>query len=345
MILVAKRFHKFFILNFLLSILFVDSFLYGAVVLNGRTMGTSYSVKLSKLPPGKTHKQLKKLIDQSLEQVNDQMSTYRPKSELSRFNTFDKSGWFEVSTDTARVAQRAKEIGRLLAGSFDVTIGMVVNLWGFGPRGVPTKIPSDKQLKQVLEKSGNDQLSVRMSPPAIKKKSSSLYVDLSGIAKGFGADKVSELLSSLGSRSHMVEIGGEVATVGLKASSSPWRIAIERPNLHGKRGIQSIAELSGQSLATSGDYRNFFEKNGKRFSHIIDPRTGKPVDHKLASVSVISSKCLDADAFATGMMVLGFKEGMKLAKKNKLAVFFLLREKGGYVGYSSPEFKKYWKKK
>jgi len=343
MILAVKRIYRF-ILLIIFGSFFVDASLYAGVALRGSTMGTTYNVKLSKLPPGMTSVQLHKLIDKSLEKVNDQMSTYRPSSELSRFNKHTKDEWFAVSIETAKVAQRAKEIGATLNGGFDVTIGMIVNLWGFGPDGVPNKIPEDKHLKQVLEKSGNEQFSVRVKPPGLRKKIPDLYVDLSGIAKGYGVDKVNELLTSLGSKSHMVEIGGEIATTGRKDVGIPWRIAIERPNFEGKRAIQSIVELSGESLATSGDYRNFLEKDGKRFSHLIDPRIGKPIGHKLASVSVIANKCMDADAFATGLMVLGFKEGMKLAKKNKLAVFFLLREKGGFVGYSSPQFEKYWKK-
>ncbi len=335
---------SFALLSLVCAVLLADEASYAEVTIRGSTMGTTYSIKLSKLPVNHTKDKLKKLIDKELELVNDQMSTYRPRSELSRFNSSRSTKWFKVSKATARVVRKSQQIGLMLDGAFDVTIGMVVNLWGFGPGAVPNKIPSDKQLKATLQQTGNHKVMVRTNPPALKKSIPSLYVDLSGIAKGYGVEQVNDLLQSFGSKSHMVEIGGEVATVGKKAPRNPWRIAIERPDFTGRRGIYKVVKLAGESLATSGDYRNFYEKNGKRFSHIIDPRTGRPIDHKVASVTVIADKCIDADAIATGMMVLGFKSGMKLAKKNKLAVFFLMREKGAFVGYNSPAFESYWKK-
>ena len=285
----------------------------------GKTMGTTYSVKTTSLPPV----DLQSLIDSKLEDVNDQMSTYRKDSELSRFNQQKSTKWFSVSKETASVAYEAEQISKKTEGAFDSTIGKLVNRWGFGPDGRATKIPSDNFIKEHLENSGWNKVKVRLDPPALKKSNKDLYVDYSGIAKGFGVDQIADLLESYGIHDYMVEVGGEIRTAGSKYGSA-WKIAIEVPE--NGRHIFSVIQLHDAALATSGDYRNYREENGERLSHLIDPTTGKPIKHKLASVSVIAESSMKSDAWATALMILGEKEGLRLAKANKIKIFMIIRD-------------------
>ncbi|TWT39537.1 FAD:protein FMN transferase [Blastopirellula retiformator] len=300
------------------------------IEISGRTMGTTYSVKF--FPPTNDFDPtgLQQEIDRRLVEINQQMSTYIPDSELSRFNQSKAGDWFPVSTELAEVVSLAKQINHDSDGAFDVTVGPMVNLWNFGPDHHPEKIPSDEAIAAALANIGDDKLEVRLDPPALKKSVDGLYVDLSAIAKGYGVDKIAELLLELNRRSFMVEIGGEVRAGGTKPNGAPWRIAIEKP-IPGARSIQEIVELSQLSLATSGDYRKFFEANGQTFSHTIDPKTGKPLAHTLASVSVLHADCASSDALATTLMVLGPDQGYNWAEEQELAVLFLIRGKDGPV--------------
>ncbi|MCC9631192.1 FAD:protein FMN transferase [Blastopirellula sp. JC732] len=300
------------------------------IEVTGRTMGTTYSVKF--IPPDRDFdaKPLQQEIDKRLVEINQQMSTYIPDSELSRFNQSKAGDWFPVSPQLAEVVQLAKQINHESGGAFDVTVGPLVNLWNFGPDHHPEQVPSDEAIAAALANIGDDKLEVRLDPPALKKSVDGLYVDLSAIAKGYGVDKIAELIAESGRKSYMVEIGGEVRAAGQKPDGSPWRIAIEKP-IPGARAIQEVVELSNQSLATSGDYRNFFEVDGQTFSHTIDPKTGRPLAHTLASVSVLHQDCGSADALATTLMVLGPDRGYNWAEEQKLAVLFLIRDKDGPV--------------
>lgn len=309
------------------------------VLISGPTMGTSYSIKLSELPAGVRQEELHKDIDSILEQINDQMSTYRPDSDLSRFNRSKGRDWFDVSPETAQVVQEALSISLKSGGAFDVTVGPLVNLWSFGPQKRPRKVPSDEEIKAMLAVFGYEYLKVRTSPPAMQKLIDGLEVDLSAIAKGFAVDQVAELLIQRGVKGFMVEIGGEIRAYGTKANSIPWTVGIELP-ADDQRSIQEIVKLGDRALATSGDYRNFFMEDGKRYSHTIDPRTGRPVEHRLASVSVIAEQCMLADAWATTLMVLGPEKGYEFAVDQDLAVVFVIRDKYGFSRRSTPAFNK-----
>lgn len=300
------------------------------VELTGRTMGTTYSVKLIASGADFSTASLQKQVDERLVEINQQMSTYIPDSELSRFNQSPAGNWFPVSQALADVVARAKEISEQSDGAFDVTVGPLVNLWSFGPDNRPEKVPSDEAIAAALANVGDAKLEVRLDPPALKKSRDALYVDLSAIAKGYGVDQIAQLVADSGAQSYMVEIGGEVRAVGRKSDGSLWRIAIEKPT-PGARAIQEIVELSNQSLATSGDYRQHFVEDGQIYSHTIDPQTGRPLPHPPASVSVLHADCAAADAFATTLMVLGPERGYNWAEQNKLAVLFLIRGADGPV--------------
>ncbi|WP_041542984.1 FAD:protein FMN transferase [Oceanimonas sp. GK1] len=309
--------------------------------LTGDTMGTYYSVKIVGAEDSRRDA-LQAEIDRRLELVNDQMSTYREASELSRFNRYDGSAPFAVSADTARVVTAALQLGRLSNGALDVTVGPLVNLWGFGPDARPTEIPSDERLAEVKSQTGLEHLSVqtRAEGEFLQKALPGLYVDLSSIAKGYGVDVVSEYLSEQGLTNHLVEIGGEVRTSGLNAHGQDWRIAVEKPG-PGEGVVQQVVALANTSVATSGDYRNYYELDGKRLSHTLDPATGRPITHRLASVTVIHPSCMMADGLATALTVMGTEQALAFAERQGLAVYLLTKTDDGFRVDMSSAFEKY----
>jgi len=307
------------------------------VTLTGKTMGTTYAVKLAGLSPNADHDAIQAEIDRILERVNDQMSTYRPESELSRFNSYDGTDWFDVSADTAAVVREALRVSRLCDGAFDVTVGPLVNLWHFGPGQRTDDVPSDDEIAAARERVGYMNVEVRNKPPALRKSRGDVSLDLSAIAKGFGVDRVALFCESLHPAGYLVEIGGEMRAKGHKADGSPWVIGIESP-VENERALQKAVEIGERSLATSGDYRNFFQQGGRRYSHTVDPRTGRPVTHQLASASVFADNCMFADAVATTLMVLGPEEGYTFAVKHELAALLIIRNEEGFVEKATPRF-------
>lgn len=309
----------------------------GIITLRGRTMGTTYSIKV--VSPEKNKKQdIRTGIDALLQNINNYMSTYIKDSEISRFNAFDFVEWFDVAPDTARVVMEAQRISNLSGGAFDVTVGPLINLWGFGESGHDRVVPPHNKIIEVKEYTGYKKLVVRYNPPALKKDHPRLYCSLSAIAKGFGVDKTGAYLESLGYRDYMVEIGGEIRCRGFKPGEKPWRLAIEKPD--GTRTYQMIIQLKDMSMATSGDYHNYFEKEGVRYSHTINPTTGRPITHTLASVTVLHSSCMTADGLATAINVMGPEKGFDLALKENLAVFMIIHKDNAFTEKQSPEFKR-----
>lgn len=310
-----------------------------SATITGATMGTSYLIKITHLPAETSQEHLQAVIDSELEKINDQMSTYRPMSEISLFNRHSGQDWFAVSPETAQVVHKALFVNEETQGAFDITVGPLVNLWGFGPEQRERIIPSAAEINAVRAKTGRRHLEVRLSPPALRKLHRDAQIDLSAIAKGFGVDKVAELLDGYGIDSYLVEIGGEVRARGAKTDGSAWLVGIEMPSPE-RRIIQEVISLRDNSLATSGDYRNFFEHNGKRYSHTIDPRTGRPVEHGLASVTVVADTCMQADAWATALMVLGPEKGYDFAEKRGLAALFIVHAHAGMTSKTTPAFER-----
>ncbi len=312
--------------------------------ITGRTMGTTYSIKfvVEEQFGGPELDLIKTSVDSVLEEVNRQMSTYLDTSEISRFNTYEGDEWYPVSKDFALVVDESKKIGKLTNGALDITVGPLVNLWGFGPENRPRKIPSNSEIIDAKEFIGLDKLLVNLNPPSLKKLSSKLYIDLSATAKGFGVDKVFDLLSEKGFNNFFVEIGGEVRAAGSNHKSEYWKIGVANPN--NPANPQIAVSVDNAAVATSGDYWNYFEEDGKRYSHTIDPRTGKPILHNLASVTVISSHCLKADALATALNVMGPDEGFKFAVRNKIAAYFIVRSGEKFRVETTSQFEKYLEK-
>jgi len=303
-------------------------------------MGTWYNVKVSRPPQGLTAERLQREVDARLEEINLGMSTHLPESEISRFNRFRGEDWFEVSPDTVTVVAAALEVSDRTDGAFDVTVGPLVNLWSFGPEDQQQRIPTDDEIANAKAKVGFRRVEIRRQPSALRKTHPDVYVDLSGIAKGFAVDAIAELFERQGITRFMIEIGGEVRTGGRKHDGTPWRIAIERP-VSAMRAFQQIVELEDRALATSGDYRNYFERDGRRYSHTIDPRTGSPVEHTLASVSIIAADCMFADAMATALSVMGPEGAFQCAQENELDVLLIVRESDGFVENATDGFMKH----
>ncbi len=291
-------------------------------VIAGRTMGTTYSIKFYPSATVNDLPQVSRAVEAELEQVNSQMSTYLTTSEVSRFNSQTSLDWFSVSRQTAEVVQLSLQLTEQTNGAFDVTVGPLVNLWGFGPEPRPQQIPSAEEINAILQWIGADKLSARLEPPALKKSHPKLQVDLSAIAKGHGVDRVAEVLESLHVTSYFVEIGGEVRTKGHKPGGEKWQVGIERPTPD-QRSVERVLPLSDRSLATSGNYRNYYILDGRNYSHTINPKTGYPIEDPIASASVIADNCALADGIATGMMSAGYEAGLALAEKHGWCVFLI----------------------
>ena len=277
-----------------------------------------------------TDDELRIKIDLELRSVNDQMSTYIDASEISRFNQSASTEWFAVSPDTAAVVEYALEVSRRTGGGFDVTVGPLVNAWSFGTGERSKTVPDDAEIERLRGLIGYQKLEVRAEPPAIRKSAPGLQVDLSSIAKGHGVDRIVELLAGLGASDVFVEVGGEVRTNGVKPDGSPWRVGIQMPDARSEVIMiaheMTAGSPAGTSMATSGDYRNFFVVDGKRYSHTIDPRSGRPVEHAMASVTVVAKTCMQADAWATALNVLGPDVAKATAEENGLHTLSVSRK-------------------
>jgi len=307
-------------------------------LMQGKTMGTTYNIKV--VGENIDTVKLQQGIDDKLKQLNQEMSTYIKDSELSRFNQSTSLEPISVSTGLARVVKEAIRLGALTQGALDVTVGPLVNLWGFGPEYRPETVPSDELLIATKARVGLDKLT--FANGMLAKKIPDIYVDLSTIAKGYGVDLVAEYIEDNGINNYLVEIGGEMRLKGFKHTGELWHVAIEKP-LTNERAVHQIIVPRDNAVATSGDYRIYFEADGQRFSHIIDPKTGKPINHKLVSVTVIHPSSMTADGLSTAMMVMGEEKALAFAEENDLAVYIIAKTDHGFVEQSTVKFMQYLK--
>ena len=305
--------------------------------LQGQTMGTTYNVKYVLAEGEKEVEGLQEEIDAKLVNINKLMSTYDTTSELSRFNQYRYSDNFEVSKETLTVVNEALRLARLSDGVLDVTVGPLVNLWGFGPNKRPEKVPTQADIDAVRDYVGYEKLST--TPTGLMTANPMLYVDLSTIAKGYGVDEVAAILDAHHLQHYLVEIGGEMRVKGERGDGSEWLIAIEKP-VTTERAVQKVVSIGTNAIATSGDYRNYYEEDGKRYSHLIDPNTGSPITHDLVSVTVVNPSSMIADGLATAFNVMGWQRAIDLAEQEQLAVFLIRRTADGFEEYATPEFDK-----
>lgn len=296
-------------------------------VIHGPTMGTTYTVKIMANSFTDARRDaLQRGVAAELLAVNAAMSTYIPDSELSRFNKAPANVPFEASAGLLEIFGLAEQISVASDGAFDITVGPLVNAYGFGPDGSEQRPDSDA-LAGLRARVGYRMIKRRTT--ALVKSRADVYCDLSAIAKGWGVDKVALYLEAQGIERYLVEVGGELRAKGDNASGVPWRVGIERPSDDGGRALQLALALGDRAMATSGDYRNFYRIDGRRVSHTIDPRSGAPVTHQLASVTVLHASAAVADGWATALTVLGHEAGLALADQRKLAAFFIVRQADG----------------
>jgi thiamine biosynthesis lipoprotein len=308
---------------------------------SGSTMGTTYYVKCYTAVTDDVWKKASQAVAEELNRIDAVMSTYKPDSEISRFNTSESTDWFPVSAETVKLIQLSQDVSRLTDGMFDITVGPLVDLWGFGAkRPRPQTAPVPEQIIQVKEHCGMEKLEIRLDPPAVRKTIPQLQMDLSAVAKGYSVDCVAALLETHGITSYMIEVGGENRTKGVKKDKAPWVLGILEPKLDEKtmteRPICEVVHLRDQAMATSGDYQNLFPLDGKIYAHIINPKTGfalevdeKNLHEQIGSISVIDPSCARADALATGLYVLGTERGLAAADAENIPVLYILRTPNG----------------
>ncbi len=304
--------------------------------IQGSTMGTRYSILWpaeSSIEPAVIQQKVAEL----LVEINHQMSTYDEASELSRFNQAQAPHSQTISDSLVEVVALSIELNKQSEGYFDISVGPIVNLWGFGPNKASKHVPTQGEINRARQRTGLAAIELSGN---VLSKALPRYLDLSAVAKGFAVDQVAVLLDQLHFDSYLVEIGGEMSVKGMKASDSPWRVAVEAPDFTARR-VQKIIPLKDVAMATSGDYRNYIEVDGQRYSHTIDPFTAQPVQHKLASVTIIDENCARADALATAMLVMGEEKAKAFAMKHQIRAYLIVRAQQDFTEYLSPAFERW----
>ena len=311
------------------------------VTLSGESLGTSWNVRVvGPAPDAAGQQQLADAITGALEDVDEKMSTWRDDSELTALNQHATTEPFTVAPATMAVLMRAETVWQQSDGAFDVTVYPLVRAWGFGGANLEAP-PTDEALAELLQRVGQQHLTLDHLNGQVTKARPDVTIDLSAIAKGYAVDRISVALSELGYRNHMAEVGGEIRASGWNRFKQPWRLAVERPDTM-LRTVESVVQLQNLAMATSGDYRNFREQDGRRWSHTIDPRSGQAMLHTLASATVLHTECAFADAYATAFMVLGPDAAMVMATKLDIAALFLVRlEDGGFEHRPTPAFERH----
>jgi len=304
-------------------------------------MGTTYHVTVVDIPTSITQDVIKQGVHAALVAVDAEMSTYKPQSALMQLNSADIGEPMPVSFELMQVLTLSKQVYNDSDRAFDPTIGELVNLWGFGPRQVvEDELPEAEQIEFALTSMGFDTLQLDTEALSVTRNSDA-FVDLSAVAKGYGVDQAAQWLLKQGVQNFLVEVGGELRAHGYSPRGDRWVTAISQPDSGLQPKIHRRLIVADKAVATSGDYYNYFEVDGVRYSHTIDPRTGYPVQHNLASVTVLADDCAAADAYATAIDVLGPEKGLQMADKLGLAVYILLREGDGFIARSSPAFDAY----
>ncbi|MGX9356165.1 FAD:protein FMN transferase [Roseobacteraceae bacterium S113] len=301
---------------------------------SGETMGTTYNVIAVDASGDVEAAAVQAVIDATLRKVNAQMSNWDPNSEISQFNAQETTDSVDISPEMLEVMSAANAVHEASQGQFDVTLGPLIEIWGFGARTSESPVPSDDAIAERLAQVGQMKVLELSSDPArLRKLQPKTSVYLAAIAKGYGVDQVATAIAALGMSDYMVEIGGDLVTSGKNPTGAEWTIGIERPDA-GAGTIEDVVSISGLGMATSGDYRNYFEEDGVRYSHIIDAVSGRPITHTTASVTVLAPDAMMADAWATALLALGAERGMPIAEEQGLAALFITRDPSA----EDPEF-------
>lgn len=302
---------------------------------SGETMGTFYNVRfMAAMGEPRLHEAARGAVARALAEVDDRMSTFKPDSELSRLNRHAGNSPLDVSEETFRVLQAAQQVSSASQGAFDISAGPLVDAWGFGP-GRNMRVPGKHEIARLRERVGYPMLELDANTRAVKKGHPGMALDLSGIAKGYGVDRAAHALQALGIESYVIETGGEVRACGFNRHGVPWQVAVEEPQ-SGPRKPRCVVPLDALAMATSGDYRIFFQRNGQHYCHEIDPVAGSPVRHNLTSVTVLANECAHADAWATALMILGPEEGYRCAERLGMGAYFITRTAHGWKSAPLP---------
>ena len=307
--------------------------------LQGEAQGTTWQVDITQANQALDKQQLQQGLEGILQGIDQQMSTWRSDSELSQFNQTQSTDWFPVSPDLYQVLAIAQQVSTDTEGAFDVTVAPLMRLWGFAQSDSLAHKPSGAAIQAALQQVGYQKLQLQAQPRAIRKQIPTLQVDVAGIAQGYTVDRLADYLEQQGIQHYLVELGGELRAKGLNSQQKIWRIAIEKPTERLQQAQQGIA-LQDAALTTSGNYRDFFEAQGKHYSHTIEPQTGHAVSHSLASVSVVAKNAVTADAYDTALMAMGDK-AQYFAEQRQLAAYFIWRTDQGFQTYATPVMQRY----
>ncbi|RKQ38515.1 FAD:protein FMN transferase ApbE [Enterobacter sp. R1(2018)] len=309
------------------------------LVLEGKTMGTFWRVSLAGIDSARQN-ELRTRIQAQLDGDDRLLSTYKSDSALSRFNQSRSTEPYPVTEEMSDIVTASLRIGAKSGGAMDITVGPLVNLWGFGPDKQPIKTPTQAQIDAAKALTGLQHLTVinKAGRQWLQKDLPGLYVDLSTVGEGYAADRLARLMEQNGISRYLVSVGGAVVTRGTNQDGKAWRVAIQKPTDR-ENAVQAVVDLNGHGISTSGSYRNYYELEGKRLSHIIDPVSGAPVQHRLVSATVIAPTALEADGWDTGLMVLGTEKAKQVAQKEGLAVYLITKEDKGFSTWMSPQFK------
>lgn len=297
------------------------------LVLSGPTMGTTYNVKVVGSPADIDSDAVRTTLEAVLAQIDLEMSTYRNDSAIARFNAARSTDWIAVPVGLARVVAAAKQVSERSDGAFDITVAPWVKAWGFSASGEPDALPTDAEIEALRDRIGHRLLEVRLEPAALRKHHPELTIDVNGVAPGYAVDVVAERFLALGLENFMIDIGGEVLARGRNAAGAPWRIAVERPEDTDPQPFR-IVELDNRSVTTSGEYRHYYVRDGRRYSHTIDGRTGHTIE-SYGSVVVVGATSLEIDAWATALNVLGPEAGIGIANREGLAAMYVIVEGAG----------------
>lgn len=308
-------------------------------VLEGKTMGTFWRVSVAGVDKARAE-ELRTKVQTQLDGDDRLLSTWKNDSALMRFNHSRSTTPWPVNEAMADIVTESLRIGRKTDGAMDITVGPLVNLWGFGPDKQPVSTPTQAQIDAAKARTGLDKLTVinRADRQYLQKSIPDLYVDLSTVGEGYAADHLARLMTEEGISRYLVSVGGALVSRGMNADGQPWRVAIQKPTDR-ENAVQAIVDINGHGISTSGSYRNYYELDGKRISHVIDPQTGRPITHKLVSVTVIAPTALEADAWDTGLMVLGTEKAQQVVREQGLAVYMIMKEGDGFTTWMSPQFR------
>ncbi|MCQ3905596.1 FAD:protein FMN transferase ApbE [Klebsiella quasipneumoniae] len=310
-----------------------------ATVLDGKTMGTFWRVSVIGVDEAKAQA-LRAKVQAQLDADDRLLSTWKNDSALMRFNHAADTRPWPVSEAMADIVTLSLRIGAKTDGAMDITVGPLVNLWGFGPDKQPVATPDAQAIVAAKARTGLQHLQVinQSGRQFLQKDIPDLFVDLSTVGEGYAADHLARLMEQEGISRYLVSVGGALVSRGMNGEGKPWRVAIQKPTDR-ENAVQAIVDINGHGISTSGSYRNYYELDGKRISHVIDPQTGQPITHKLVSVTVIAPTALEADGWDTGLMVLGPEKAQQVVREQGLAVYMIVKEGEGFKTWMSPQFR------